>query len=307
MMQKMAASWLNWNMESYPDYQDFFLLPFLLLYFPTLRFILDRSIFEKMARRMILGEKHGNMEIKKGPKRKKIDKFKESAWKFLHYFSSEAFALYVCYDEPWLTNTKYFWMGPGDNLWPDHKYKPKMKGYYMYAGGFYIYSIFALVFWETRRSDFAAQMAHHITSVSLILSSYILRFGRVGSMVLLLHEGCDVFMEFAKMSRYSGFYGLSDFSFLGFVLSWIIGRLILFPFWVLKSTSYDVVFILGKDKHGRAEVLYYFMFNALLFGLMLLHIYWTKMILRMLIGKIRNGQISDDVRSDSESDDEHDD
>lgn len=61
-----------------------------------------------------------------------------------------------------------------------------MKGYYMYAGGFYIYSIFALVFWETRRSDFAAQMAHHITSVFLILSSYILRYVYIVATIVIL-------------------------------------------------------------------------------------------------------------------------
>ena len=46
----------------------------------------------------------------------------------------------------------------------------------MYAGGFYAYSIFALVFWETRRSDFGVSMGHHIVSVSLIALSYILRY-----------------------------------------------------------------------------------------------------------------------------------
>lgn len=45
-LQKIAAGSVEWNMESYPDYQDFLLLPFLVLYFPILRFILDRLIFE---------------------------------------------------------------------------------------------------------------------------------------------------------------------------------------------------------------------------------------------------------------------
>jgi len=46
----------------------------------------------------------------------------------------------------------------------------------MYAAGFYTYSIFALMFWETRRSDFGVSMSHHVASVILIVLSYILRY-----------------------------------------------------------------------------------------------------------------------------------
>lgn len=48
----------------------------------------------------------------------------------------------------------------------------------MYAGGFYLYSVFATLYWETRRSDFAAQMIHHVTTVSLIVLSYIYGYSK---------------------------------------------------------------------------------------------------------------------------------
>lgn len=46
----------------------------------------------------------------------------------------------------------------------------------MYVGGFYAYSILALLVWETRRSDFGVSMAHHVATVILIVLSYILRY-----------------------------------------------------------------------------------------------------------------------------------
>jgi len=55
--------------------------------------------------------------------RKKINKFKESAWKCVYFLSAEIFALSVTYDEPWFTDTKYFWVGPGNQRWPDQKIK----------------------------------------------------------------------------------------------------------------------------------------------------------------------------------------
>ena len=46
----------------------------------------------------------------------------------------------------------------------------------MYGAGFYTYSIFALLFWEIRRSDFGISMTHHVATVCLIALSYIFRY-----------------------------------------------------------------------------------------------------------------------------------
>jgi ceramide synthetase len=52
----------------------------------------------------------------------------------------------------------------------------KLKVLYGFAGGFYMYSIFALIFWETRRADFGVSMSHHIAALVLIVFSYLARF-----------------------------------------------------------------------------------------------------------------------------------
>lgn len=132
----------------------------------------------------------------------------------------------------------------------------------MYAGGFYFYSIFATLYWETRRYDFAAQIIHHVTTVSLIVLSYVYgyshllscyksvgvslvlknvnilfcRFARIGSVVLALHDGSDVFMEIAKMSKYSGFDLIADIFFSLFALVFTSLRIICYPFWIIRST-----------------------------------------------------------------------
>ena len=51
----------------------------------------------------------------------------------------------------------------------------KLKVLYGFAGGFYTYSIFALMLWETRRKDFVVSMSHHVASVVLIVFSYLAR------------------------------------------------------------------------------------------------------------------------------------
>lgn len=299
---------INWEQESFPEYEDFAVLPLFALFFTSVRFFLDRFVFEKLGRRLIFGKGYQMLDVKTEERKKKLRKFKESAWKCIYFLSAELLALSVTCDEPWFTNTRYYWVGPGDQVWPDQKIKLKLKATYMYAAGFYTYSIFALIFWETRRSDFGVSMGHHVATVILIVLSYILSFTRVGSVVLALHDASDVFLEVGKMSKYSGAEWIASFSFLLFALSWMILRLIYYPFWVLWSTSYEVILTLDKEKHPVKGPIYYYVFNTLLFCLLVLHIYWWVLIYRMLVKQVQlRGQISEDVRSDSEDEDTHED
>lgn len=50
-------------------------------------------------------------------------KFKESCWKALYYTSAFSFALWVSAGEPWTTDVKHFFVGPGTLVWPDQTMK----------------------------------------------------------------------------------------------------------------------------------------------------------------------------------------
>ncbi|XP_044465463.1 ceramide synthase 1 LOH3-like isoform X2 [Mangifera indica] len=232
-----SSGLVNWESESDPAAKDFLFLPFFALFFPSVRLFLDTYVFENLGKRLIFGKGHPKHDFGTNIKRKKLNKFKESAWKCVYFLSAELLVLYVSYDEPWFTDTKYFWVGPGDQVWPDQKIKLKLKGLYMYVAGFYSYSIFALLFWETRRSDFAVSMTHHIATVILVVLSYMFRFTRVGSVALALHDATDVFLEVGKISKYSGYERIANISFILFVLSWTILRIICYPLLVLRSTT----------------------------------------------------------------------
>ncbi|KAM3257404.1 hypothetical protein ACQJBY_049608 [Aegilops geniculata] len=242
----------DWDAEAYPAYSDFAVLPLLVAFFPTLRFLLDQFAFEVLARRLIFGKGHDKL-AETDETRKKINKFKESAWKFVYFLSAEFFSLSVTYNEPWFTNTRYFWVGPGEQLWPDQKMKLKLKAVYMYAAGFYIYSVFALLFWETRRKDFGISISHHVATVVLIVVSYICRISRAGSVILAIHDATDIFLEIGKMAKYSSCEWLAVVAFLLFVASWILLRLIVFPFWVLRSTRGHVGDDVRSDSEGEND------------------------------------------------------
>ncbi|KAL0678626.1 hypothetical protein Bca4012_006607 [Brassica carinata] len=116
-MDLKILNW-DWNQESYPASSDFWVLIFFAPFFLILRIILDRSIFERAARRVVFPR---GSSADSNHRRKKIVKFKESVWKCLCSFSIETLALYVTYKEPWFKDTRCFWLGPGDQIWPDQK------------------------------------------------------------------------------------------------------------------------------------------------------------------------------------------
>lgn len=71
----------------------------------------------------MFGKGHEKLDLQTAEKRKKIRKFKESAWKCVYFLSAEILALSVTYGEPWFSDTRYFWVGPGNQVWPDQKIK----------------------------------------------------------------------------------------------------------------------------------------------------------------------------------------
>nr|AFK34657.1 unknown [Lotus japonicus] len=163
------------------------------------------------------------------------------------------------------------------------------------------YSIAAILTWETRRKDFSVMFTHHVVTVLLIGGSYLTGFFRIGSIILALHDGSDVFLEAAKVFKYSGREFGASVCFAFFAISWLILRLIFFPFWVIKATSIDLQKVLNLSQ--SCDTLLYYMFNTLLIMLLIFHIYWWMLICAMISRQLKNrGTVGEDIRSDSDDD-----
>uniref|UniRef100_A0A0E0NSU5 TLC domain-containing protein n=1 Tax=Oryza rufipogon TaxID=4529 RepID=A0A0E0NSU5_ORYRU len=239
------------------------------------RFFLDRLVYKPLAAYCFSSKasKLMNDEVRQA----KIVKFSESIWKLTYYGSVQAWVLLIIKQEPWSLDTMQYFEG-----WPNQ---------YM--------TIFALVAWETRRKDFAVMMSHHVVTSILIGYAYLTGFFRIGTIILALHDASDVFLETAKLCKYtekelgaSLFFGL-------FALSWLLLRLIYFPFWIIKTSSYQSIISLRKLEKFPTTL--YYIFNTMLLTLLVFHIYWWKLICLMIMKQLNNkGQVGEDVRSDSE-------
>ena len=70
---------------------------------------------------------------------------------------------------------------------------------------------------------------HHIVTITLLVFSYICNFVRVGSIILLLHDSADFWLELAKITSYASYKKVCDTSFIIFTLVWFVTRLTFFP------------------------------------------------------------------------------
>ncbi|XP_010066021.2 LAG1 longevity assurance homolog 2 isoform X1 [Eucalyptus grandis] len=263
--------------------------------FVAARSFLDRFVFRRLAISLLcLGS--GQLKINEAVQAK-IVKSSESMWKLTYHATVESCVLKITYHEPWFWDTSEYFEG-----WPNQELKLPLKLIYVCQCGFYLYSIAALVTWETRRKDFPVMMSHHVIAVFLIGYSYLTSFFRVGAIVLALHGASDVFLAATKVFKYSE-HELGASVFFGlFALSWLVLRLIYFPFWVIRTTGTTLCDYLPMGE-AYATLLYY-IFNSMLLMLLIFHIYWWVLICSMIRRQLKNrGKVGEDIRSDSEDDD----
>lgn len=263
--------------------------------FIVARFFLDRFIFRRLAIWLLNA---GPVSLKvNDTTRAKLVKCSESLWKLTYYAAAEILILKTTYNEPWFYDIDQYFTG-----WPDQELRLPLKFFYMCQCGFYIYSIAALLTWETRRKDFSVMMSHHVITVVLIAYSYFTSFFRIGSIILALHDASDVFMEAAKIFKYSDKELGASVCFGLFAISWLLLRLIFFPFWIIRASSYKVRDCLNLSEPYPRSL--YYIFNTMLLMLLVFHIYWWVLICAMIMRQLKNrGKVGEDIRSDSEDDD----
>lgn len=275
-----------------PEASHLILAIFFALAFAPARFLLDSLLYKRLANRILYS---GSVPSMLDETRKlKFTKCMESLWKLTYYAAMHIWVISILKKTPWALKSNEYFMG-----WPNQELGLQMKLFYLCQCGFYLYSIVALLAWETRRKDFSIMMSHHIITSFLIGHSYWTRFFRIGTVILALHDASDVFLESAKIFKYAGKELAASLFFASFALSWLLLRLIFFPFWIIRASSYYLIETLVKSaKFPRT--LYYF-FNVMLITLLIFHVYWWRLICAMIIRQLQNrGKVGEDIRSDSE-------
>lgn len=142
---------------------------------------------------------------------------------------------FLCYPSP-LTPVKYIHFNLPSSpwrpqeLWINYPHTPlaaPIKLYYLTQLGFMCHQVLILNA-EARRKDHYQMLSHHIITIALLVGSYHMNFTRVGCLILVLMDWCDIWLPSAKMLRYLSLPTLCDASFVVFLVSWLVTRQILF-------------------------------------------------------------------------------
>lgn len=218
-------------------------------------------------------------------------KFCNLAWETTYYISYSILGLHVLWDKSWLWDIDHCFIG-----FPEHSLDDTVWVYYMVSLGYY-WCMTITHFFEYRRKDSYQLFVHHLLTILLISFSWAVNFVRIGTLVLIVHECGDIPMLVAKICKLCGFQRGMDGFFLVFLLLWLCTRVGLYPFWIMRTTLFRA--------HVILQMWYpvYYIFNGLLLILLLIHIMWTYLILRIVVRMLLYKEISD-VRSSSDASDE---
>ncbi|KAF5363300.1 hypothetical protein D9756_000674 [Leucocoprinus leucothites] len=229
-------------------------------------------------------------------------RFAEQGWSVVYYSLQWCYGLYIHRNLP----TRV--LDPTD-LWLNYPHIPlagPFKFYYLSQTAFYLHQILILNA-EARRKDHVQMMTHHIITVILMSTSYFTNVTRVGALIMVLMDWCDIFLPLAKMLRYIEVSQLAtDATFGWFLISWLVTRHFLFLS-VIKSAIFDaprlITFEWSVEKGHFLTREALTAFCSLLLALEVMQCIWFWMICRVA-WRVVSGKGAADERSDNEDDGE---
>ena len=90
-----------------------------------------------------------------------------------------------------------------------------------------------MVFWAyaigESKNDWAEMTLHHFLTIILYVFSYLLNFIKIGSIIMFLHDWCDVWSPFTKIWVETNYDSLTVIGAVMTWTMWIWTRLIVFP------------------------------------------------------------------------------
>eukprot|EP00933_Yihiella_yeosuensis_P038831 TRINITY_DN32770_c1_g1_i1.p1 TRINITY_DN32770_c1_g1~~TRINITY_DN32770_c1_g1_i1.p1 ORF type:complete len:324 (+),score=42.15 TRINITY_DN32770_c1_g1_i1:58-1029(+) len=258
--------------EEYPRYSDFYqaLSIFVGMLVAQLMF---RTLFKYVALAMIPKKPRWSTAVYGA----KITRCCDSVFKCVYYAAMTTWCFALLRDEPWFPRllggsgeTRHCFTGG----YPFQTVSPELRRFYLTAIGYHLSEV-AMLLLEVRLPDFWEMMLHHTVAMFLVFLSYILNFVRIGSLVLFLHGGTDIFIYLSKALVDTPATRCSIMAYFALIIAYVWFRIIVFPVAIMRSAWIESVQEAGQDLFGWAFL------NFSLCLLLLLHMYWFGLILKI--------------------------
>jgi len=155
--------------------------------------------------------------------------------------------------------------------------------------------LFHIKWSPTIRGDFREMMAHHLVTNTLIFFSSFYRMTRAGSVIFLIHDLSDVPIDLSKLANFVKWKVTTIVCFVIMVLLWIVTRLTFFPFVLCRSIlleSHEYMVLKGTLDPALHDA-YYAPFYFLTGSLVVLHVTWFLILLRIGWTLVSKGETHD--------------
>lgn len=199
-----------------------------------------------------------------------LHKFCESCWHCFYYSNIFLYGLITLWNKPWFWNLDYCWTD-----YPYQRYTADIWWYYVISLSFYWSSLISL-FIEAKRDDFKRTLLYHMISITLLSFSWMCNTYRICTLVLLTHDAANAVLSAGKASKYAKCNKLCRILFAVLVVTWIVTKLIYYPFGILHSSFIRAPMVatyLSSEHH---------LLNCILTALFLLNLYWTYSVSRLI-------------------------
>jgi hypothetical protein len=250
----------------------------------------------------------------------KITKFGEYMFRFMYHTSFSILGIWYFWDKAWWDSSR----GGTTNLWAAHPYQDIQVGmiwYYHVQSAYnldalvslaelsFIFTVQSPINSKTReiqsplklswnplcRGDFREMALHHVITNMLVTGSSYLRFTRIGSMIFLIHDVSDIFVDMSKLANFMKWKVTTIVCFVTMLLVWIVTRLGILPFMIMKSILTESPSLYLPS--GELDPLVYHMhlpiFKMLISGLISLHAFWFFIIARIGWYLVNKGETHD--------------
>ncbi|KAN0126571.1 longevity assurance proteins LAG1/LAC1 [Russula decolorans] len=223
--------------------------------------------------------------------RHSVVRFAEQGWQVVYYSWQWSLGVYIHYYLP-----SSLWAG-----YPHIHLPGIIKVYYLMQMSLYVHLVLLLNA-EAPRKDHWQMMTHHVVTIVLIVASYAYNFTRVGCLIMVLMDWCDIFFPLVKMLRYLQSQPACDIVFVWWMLSWFVTRHVLFCK-VIASAYWDapnqIEFGWWPERGHWLTREVHKVFVSLLVILEIIQTVWSYLICCVAYRVIK-GEGADDSRSDDE-------
>jgi len=166
---------------------------------------------------------------------------------------------------------------------------PQIREYIMVQLGYHMHSFIVHVF-SKPRNDFVEMLLHHSVTVFLIILAYFMNYVTISHLVLFVHDLSDIFICCTKalVDTDSTFFTMSCYGLV--MVTWSYMRLFIFPTEIIYWGFYNNP-LPEQEVHGK------WLLGTMLHFLLVLHLYWYYLLIKMGLRFALKGK-KEDIQQD---------